>query len=66
MIVERLAGPARTAPKVSSLTAGLGQVFACLWWLVRAHMADRHGLPRDLAPGRTPAAWLGRWPRDPL
>lgn len=66
MIVERLAGPVVTAPKVASPTAGLSQVFACLWWLVRAHMADRQGLPRDKALGSPPAAWLGRWPRGPM
>lgn len=60
MTVERLARTAETAPGASSLTAGLGQVFACFWWLLRAHMADRHGLPRDPALGPPPAAWLGR------
>ena len=66
MIAERLAHPAATVPKIPSLAAGLGQAFACFWWLLRAHVADQHGLPRDLALGPPPAAWLKGWPRDLL
>ena len=68
MFVERLAqfaippAPANTAWDLSP-TAALRQAFDVFWWLVRAHMADLHGLPRGQALGRPPAAWLGRWPR---
>lgn len=63
MMVERLARPAMAAPKVSSPTTGLGQVFACLWWLVRAHMADSSLMPRDVAVTPPPVRWLRGWPR---
>lgn len=69
MIVERLARPAagpspqQVSPTGLPLTATLRQAWDLFWWLVRAHMADVHGLPRDLAQTPPPAAWLGRWPR---
>ena len=32
--------------------------WACLWWSVRAHLADVHLLPRDQALEPPPAPWL--------
>jgi hypothetical protein len=63
MITGRLAPPAETTPAVSSPAAGLRQAFACLWWLVRAHMADVHLMPRNDALEPPPARWLRGWPR---
>lgn len=63
MIVHRLAKVAEAAPEASSVTAGLSQGWACLWWLMRAHMADLHGMPRREALEPPPARWLRGWPR---
>lgn len=57
MIAER---PARAALTVS---AAISRAGACWWWLLRAHVVDRHLLPRDLALGPPPARWLKDWPR---
>jgi hypothetical protein len=63
MIAERLVQP---APKVLSPTSVLRQAWACWWWLLRAHVADSHLMPRDQALEPPPSAWIGRWPRDRL
>jgi hypothetical protein len=41
----------------------LRQALACGWWLVRAHVADRHLLPRRDAVEPPPSPWLDGWPR---
>jgi len=43
--------------------ATLRQASACGWWLVRAHVADTHLLPRRDALEAPPATWLKGWPR---
>jgi hypothetical protein len=37
----------------------------CGWWLVRAHVAEVHLLPRSEALGPPPAPWLEGWPAEP-
>jgi len=66
MIAERRASapPAIAAPAVTAVVKALGKVWTCWWWLLRAHVVDRHLLPRDEALGPPPAQWLEGWPRD--
>jgi hypothetical protein len=40
----------------------LRKAWACAWWLVRAHVADVHLLPRNEALEPPPARWLHGWP----
>jgi hypothetical protein len=55
MIVHRLAARSEPVSGALSPTAVLRQALACFWWLVRAHMADRHGMPRHEALEPPPA-----------
>ncbi|HEY0435447.1 MAG TPA: hypothetical protein VGC92_02330 [Phenylobacterium sp.] len=58
MLAARLAQPAPREPSASRPrtraaglpTAVLRQAWARLWWSVRTHMADLHGLPRPPEP----------------
>lgn len=44
----------------------LRQALDCAWWLVHAHVADVHLLPRREALELPPARWLeGWWPSEP-
>jgi len=38
--------------------AALRHAWACVWWSVRAHVADVHQLPRAEALEPPPARWL--------
>ena len=55
---ERLAPAATSAAPIAMLK----RVWSCWWWLLKVHVAERHGLPRDLAVGPPPARWLEGWP----
>jgi len=43
---------------VGGLAAVARRAWACLWWSVRAHVADLHGLPRAEALEPPPVPWL--------
>jgi hypothetical protein len=45
--------------------AVLRKAWECVWWLVRAHVADVHLLPRGEALEPPPARWLEGWPSAP-
>jgi hypothetical protein len=47
------------------VAAALRQALDCAWWLVRAHVADVHLLPRGEALEPPPAMWLERRPSEP-
>jgi hypothetical protein len=60
---QRLALPAATRPWLplavrarEALAFGL----ACVWWVIRAQVADRHRFPPE-AVEPPPAAWLSRF-----
>jgi hypothetical protein len=62
-----IAAVAPTAPRMVSgrIAAGLGHAWRCAWWLVRAHVADVHLLPREEALEPPPAEWLEGLVRPP-
>jgi hypothetical protein len=43
------------------LASGLRRARDCAWWLVRAHVAEVHLLPRGQALEPPPARWLAGW-----
>jgi hypothetical protein len=49
MTLQQIALLPDDAPAASPLPARLARLGARWWWLLKRHMAERHGLPRDAA-----------------
>jgi hypothetical protein len=55
---QRLALPA--APRIARVREALAFWVACVWWVIRAQVADHHRFP-PTAVEPPPAAWLNRF-----
>ncbi|HEY2751829.1 hypothetical protein [Phenylobacterium sp.] len=59
VVAQRLAQSATSPlPQAAILRGSWG----CLWWLIRAYVADANLLPRRDALEPPPAQWLEGWP----
>jgi hypothetical protein len=61
----QIAAPIATRVDERRVLAALRQAWDCVWWLVRAHVADVHLLPRGEALEPPPARWLEGRPSVP-